>query len=63
MPPKRINEYRRLGRMAMSIGKTFLGIGIMVTVAEVLIGHYCWFLAVEIFVKIAPAALLLAGTV
>ena len=49
--------------MAMSIGKTFLVIGIMLTVAGVLLGHYCWFFAVEVFVKIAPAALLLAGTV
>jgi len=49
--------------MAMSIGKTFLVIGIMLAVAEVLLGHFCWFFAAEVFVKIAPAALLMAGTV
>jgi hypothetical protein len=63
MPPKRINEYRRLGRMAMSICKAFLVIGIILTVAGVLLGHGCWFFAVEAFVKIAPAAMLFAGTV
>ena len=49
--------------MAMSIGKTFLVIGIILTVAGVLSGYSCWFFAVETFVKIAPAALLMAGTV
>jgi|HubBroStandDraft_2_1064218.scaffolds.fasta_scaffold172378_2 hypothetical protein len=49
--------------MAMSIGKAFLVIGIMATVAGALLGHDCWFFAVEALVKIAPAALLFAGTV
>ena len=49
--------------MAMSIGKAFLVIGIMATVAGALLWHDCWFFAVETFVKIAPAALLMAGTV
>jgi hypothetical protein len=48
--------------MAMSIGKTFLVIGIMLTVAGALLGHDCWFFALEAFVKIAPAALLFPGT-
>jgi len=47
----------------MSIGKTFLIIGIMLTVVVALLGHHCWFFAVEVLVKLAPAALLLAGTV
>jgi hypothetical protein len=47
----------------MSIGKTFLVIGTMATVAGVLLGHFCGFFAAEVFVKIAPAALLMAGTV
>jgi hypothetical protein len=49
--------------MAMSIGKTFLVIGIILTVAGVLVGHDCWFFVAEVFIKIAPAALLFAGTV
>jgi len=49
--------------MAMSICKVFLVIGIILTVAGVLLGHGCWFFAVEAFVKIAPAAMLFAGTV
>jgi hypothetical protein len=47
----------------MSIGKTFLVIGTIATGVGVLLGHFCWFFAVEVFVKIAPAALLMAGTV
>jgi hypothetical protein len=47
----------------MSIGKAFLVIGIVMTVAGVLLGHPCWFRAVEVVVNLAPAALLLAGTV
>jgi hypothetical protein len=48
--------------MAMSICKAFLVVGIILTVAGVLLGHNCWFSAVEAFVKIAPAALLFPGT-
>jgi hypothetical protein len=47
----------------MSIGKTFLVIGIVLTVAALWLGHHCWFFGVEEFVKLAAAALLLAGTV
>jgi hypothetical protein len=47
----------------MSIGKAFLAIGIVLTVAAVCLGLHSWFFAVEAFVKLAAAALLLAGTV
>jgi hypothetical protein len=47
----------------MSIGKTLLVIGIVLTVAAVWLGLYSWFFAVEAFIKLAAAALLLAGTV
>jgi hypothetical protein len=47
----------------MSIGKAFLVIGIVLTVAGVLLVHHWWFLGVEALVKLVPAALLLAGTV
>jgi hypothetical protein len=47
----------------MSIGKTFLVIGILLTVAAAWLGHHCWFFAIEALVKLAAAALLLAGTV
>jgi hypothetical protein len=47
----------------MSIGKTFLVIGIVLTVAAIWLGHHCWFFAVEAIIKLAAAVLLLAGTV
>ena len=47
----------------MSIGKTFLVIGIVLTVAAAWLGLHGWFFAVEAFIKLAAAALLLAGTV
>jgi hypothetical protein len=47
----------------MSIGETFLVIGIVLTVAVIWLGHHCWFLGLEALVKLAAAALLLAGTV
>jgi hypothetical protein len=47
----------------MSIGKTFLIIGIMLAVAAVLLGQPCWFFTMQALVKLAAAALLSTGTV
>jgi len=47
----------------MSIGKTFLIIGIVLTLAGVPLGHHCLFFALEAVVRLAAAALLLAGAV
>jgi len=47
----------------MSIRKAFLAIGIVLVVAAAWLGLPSWFFAVEAFVKLAAAALLLAGTV
>jgi hypothetical protein len=47
----------------MSTWKTLLVINTVLTLAGVLLGHHCLFFALEAFVKLAAAALLLAGTV
>ena len=47
----------------MSIGKTFLVIGTVLAVAAAWLGFHSWFFAVEAFIKLAMAALLLAGAV
>jgi hypothetical protein len=47
----------------MSVGKSFLIVEIVLTVAAIWLSHHCWYLSVEAFVKLAAAALLLAGTV
>jgi hypothetical protein len=44
----------------MSIGKMLLVIGIVLTVAGVLLGYHCWFFAVEVFVRLAAVALISA---
>jgi hypothetical protein len=44
----------------MDIKKMLLVIGIVLTVARVLLGHHCWFLAVEAFVRLAAVALISA---
>ena len=60
MPPKQITETRRIGN---EYRENVLVIGIVLTVAAIWLGHYCWFLGLEAFVKLAAAALLMAGTV
>jgi hypothetical protein len=42
----------------MDIEKMLLVIGIVLNVARVLVGHRCWFLAVETFVRVAAFALI-----
>ena len=42
----------------MDIEKMLLVIGIVLTVARVLLGHRCWFFAVEAFVRLAAVALI-----
>jgi hypothetical protein len=41
----------------MTMRGTLLFIGIVVTVAAVLLGHPCLFFALEVFLKLAAAAL------
>jgi len=45
----------------MSIGKLLLLTGIALTVVPVLLGHHCWFFAVEALVKLLAVALIFAG--
>jgi hypothetical protein len=46
----------------MDIEKILLLIGIVLMVARVLLGHHCWFLAVEAFLRVAGSALISAVT-
>jgi hypothetical protein len=50
----------RLEGFAMNIEKMLLLVGIVLMVARVLLGHHCWFLAVEAFVRVAAVALISA---
>jgi hypothetical protein len=45
----------------MSMAKTLLIIGIMLRIAPVLFGHPWWFFAAKMLVRLAAAALMLAG--
>jgi hypothetical protein len=53
MPPERIPETWRL---AMSIVKVLLVIGMVLTVVKVLLGPDCWFFALEAFVRLLVVA-------
>ena len=44
----------------MDIEKMLLVIGIVLTVARVLLGQHCWFFAAEAFVRLATVALISA---
>jgi hypothetical protein len=44
----------------MDIEKILLVVGIVLTVARVLLGHHCWFLTAEAFVRLAAVALISA---
>lgn len=45
----------------MSIGRTLIAIGVALTIAPALFGHYWWFFAVEAFVKLLAVALISDG--